>query len=851
MKKESLVTSKLRKPTSGFWAFAFLVAFFLQAATLSFAATTWRVSGLSSTGGANSGVGISGTSYNGAPSKGLIFTAGESGKVIDAIGIRLIGVSPFNVSSTLKLTIASVNQTTPYAMTGALATDIVTFTSPSGSNFAASKEYTFGPTSLVNISQLNLVAGTKYAMTVWGASSAVATLAYSSTYQAPIYTASETGGFTFVGLETANSLTTSASYFLAIGKTAAEPPTITSFTPTTAGTGTTVTITGTNFTGASAVSFGGTAASSFTIVSATSITVVVASGTTGTISVTTPGGTVNSADPFTFIHTWTGATSSAWNTNGNWDSFIVPSSADDVIIPNVPNDPIIGAASVSAEACNNLTIESGAVLTISAGKALTVNSTLTNTAGITGLIIKSDGTGTGSLKIVGTTSASATVERIMEPTKWHIVSAPAIEDLGDFLTRNKAIPYLSSDATILGMKDYNTNSNIWNVPFTTATSGSMVTGKGYLVRTAVVAAEATILNFNGTLNVGTKNVTVSLSGTNGWNCIGNPYTSAIKLSDGTVDATGLNNFLDVNSTKMDNISFGAYVYTGTGSANGYEVINYAAPYLGVDTYASLGQGFFVKAKTDGLTIAFTPAMQFHISEGVAPFKAAAKQAPSIKLKVTNGVASASTNILFIDDATKGLDKGYDAGILKADPSFALYTKLVEPFDAEFQLQCLPTNQYDKLIIPIGIDSKAAGEIVFTVETVQLDPTCIVILEDKLTNTFTDLSKESYKAAVLADTKGADRFYLHTSDIISGLEDPVLPDKLTAYAKGNKEIRVLGEVGDGAVATLVNGLGQVVLTKKLGAGSLNIIGLPNLTSGLYMLNINDKGASQTIKVMVRK
>ena len=76
-------------------------------------------------------------------------------------------------------------------------------------------------------------------------------------------------------------------------------------------------------------------------------------------------------------------------------------------------------------------------------------------------------------------------------------------------------------------------------------------------------------------------------------------------------------------------------------------------------------------------------------------------------------------------------------------------------------------------------------------------------------------------------------------------------KLTAYGKGNKEIRVLGEVGDGAIATLFNGLGQVVLTKKLGAGNLNIIGLPNLTSGLYLLNINDKSAPQTIKVMVRK
>jgi hypothetical protein len=105
---------------------------------------------------------------------------------------------------------------------------------------------------------------------------------------------------------------------------------------------------------------------------------------------------------------------------------------------------------------------------------------------------------------------------------------------------------------------------------------------------------------------------------------------------------------------------------------------------------------------------------------------------------------------------------------------------------------------------------------------------------------------------VANTAGTGRFYLHTGDIVSGLEDQSISEgKLTAYAKGNKEIRVLGEVGDGAVATLVNGLGQVVLTKKLGAGSLNIIGLPNLSSGVYLLNINDKGTPQTIKVMVRK
>ena len=71
----------------------------------------------------------------------------------------------------------------------------------------------------------------------------------------------------------------------------ATAPTITSFTPTTAGTGTSVTITGTGFTNASAVSFGGTAATSFTVNSATQITAVVGTGTTGSVNVTTPGGT--------------------------------------------------------------------------------------------------------------------------------------------------------------------------------------------------------------------------------------------------------------------------------------------------------------------------------------------------------------------------------------------------------------------------------------------------------------------------------------------------------------------------------------------------------------------------------
>lgn len=68
-------------------------------------------------------------------------------------------------------------------------------------------------------------------------------------------------------------------------------PTISSFTPTTASTGVTVTITGIGFDGATAVTFGGVAATSFTVVNSTTITAVVGAGTSGVVAVTTPGGT--------------------------------------------------------------------------------------------------------------------------------------------------------------------------------------------------------------------------------------------------------------------------------------------------------------------------------------------------------------------------------------------------------------------------------------------------------------------------------------------------------------------------------------------------------------------------------
>ena len=100
-----------------------------------------------------------------------------------------------------------------------------------------------------------------------------------------------------ISVTTPGGLASSKTNFTVIS-----PPTITGFTPAIGTVGQQVSLTGTNFTGATSVTCNGTAAS-FIVVSATAITATIASGTTtGKIVVTTPGGTVTSATDFIVIN---------------------------------------------------------------------------------------------------------------------------------------------------------------------------------------------------------------------------------------------------------------------------------------------------------------------------------------------------------------------------------------------------------------------------------------------------------------------------------------------------------------------------------------------------------------------
>src|SRR5437870_2956511 len=89
----------------------------------------------------------------------------------------------------------------------------------------------------------------------------------------------------------------------AVSLTVVRKPTITSFTPTSGPVGTMVTISGTDFTGVTAVTFNGVNGDPFTVTSATAIQDSVPMGaTTGPLSVTTTGGMATSASVFTVVN---------------------------------------------------------------------------------------------------------------------------------------------------------------------------------------------------------------------------------------------------------------------------------------------------------------------------------------------------------------------------------------------------------------------------------------------------------------------------------------------------------------------------------------------------------------------
>jgi hypothetical protein len=387
---------------------------------------------------------------------------------------------------------------------------------------------------------------------------------------------------------------------------------------------------------------------------------------------------------------WTGAVSSAWNTNGNWSCGTIPTLNNSVIIPSAPvNQPTVSGLKGLAK---SLTINSGASVTILTGGTLQVaNKVDTQTDG--NLVVENNAAliqdnnveNTGIAKVTKNSNALFRLDYTMWSSP---VSGQNLQAFSPQTSPTRFYEYKYDYDNTLGRY----TEHYYTVNATTTT---FEPAKGYLIRmpnanstpgyntgTATSTLQGT---FTGVPNNGTINRTASVAG-NRYTAVGNPYPSPISLSDFYMQNSGV---LDGNSAlyfwrKRNNHRMSSYVtitmaaYTANSAGSGGA--EQEAFFTGFSTnwLISQGQGFIVKTQQNPSVpnITFTNSMR-RPAPGTgtqAFFREGQSTVSRFWLNLTGGESGFSqAAIVYLEGATNGIDFGFDGQQLSADDNISLYS----------------------------------------------------------------------------------------------------------------------------------------------------------------------------------
>lgn len=556
--------------------------------------------------------------------------------------------------------------------------------------------------------------------------------------------------------------------------------------------------------------------------------------------------------------TWSGCTDNDWSVPGNWYGGAVPAAGADITIPNVPNYPELAGAF----SCNNLTIEPAARMTVTGSGALTVTGTLT--------INSIDTRNSGSLLVEngGSVNGPVVYNRFLRPEAVrgdrHFFASPVGGLLvQDFISANSS--RIVNDGTSYQIWSYAEISDSWPI----VSSGELNSGQGYNLDQ--VTGSTGLLTFSGT-SVNSANFLAtspyaigytdrstlaaystsalwsgirnwSNYGGGGWNLMGNPFTSALNAGA----------FILHNDNKFDPNYEALYLYDGVNDEYQYA----AATVPGFEGAGSFGgtvqagQGFFVLALHDQITFEFTPAMQLH-GTGVTMMKSAETDEPwpGLKLKVSKGDSERSALVVYNENTTAGIDRGYDVGQLSTSPEAEVYTTLVANDNGvNFARQALPLADIGKIKVPVGIDSKAGGEVTFSADVVTTGD-YKYWLEDRQTGIFTNLTEKSYTVTLPANTFGTGRFFIIASaNTPTGIAVPEADVNGLRIWTAYDLLIIKGEVSDRAVCELFDVRGRMILKRNLNDRELNTVELPSGMKGVFIVRVRDGLKVTTRKIAV--
>jgi hypothetical protein len=542
-------------------------------------------------------------------------------------------------------------------------------------------------------------------------------------------------------------------------------------------------------------------------------------------------------------HTWTGGTSTAWATGSNWNTGIAPTATDDVIISDVTNKPVISTAA----AVKNITIESGAALTINANASLTTNKVLTNNGTVTvksggSLVQKSSSTLAGSGTYNIERSIPGGVSFISSPINNETANGFGITPSGsnggqvkpsptnpcnkDSVAHNS--PYgnlleLRENATVLN----NCVQSLWFVK----SSGSLQNGRGYSLNNA-----AKTLVYSGTVNNGTVTYSgltrksgniLDSDGSNptmGWHLVGNPYPSPITLLGSDLTPLGF----DAQIQRYN---------AGTWVAN--DPLN--------PTTIAVGQGFQIRKTNVGGSADFVLNNNFRTVGNPAFYKTGERE-QYLNITLANATHTDKTMVYFMDDATDGFDAAYDANRLADDAKLPMLYTLAGSERTSYN--ALPTmNAGENKAVPLSVRTNIDENYTLAfndVSTLQ----ATVLLEDLKLNTTTAVTEGSTYAFTTTAGDNRDRFILHfNANVVSGIVSNPTAAWASLYPNpttGNVSV-VLNENHDFTQAMVADISGRTVFTQALTNNNTQQLNTSELPNGIYFITL--AGASkQTLKLI---
>jgi hypothetical protein len=511
--------------------------------------------------------------------------------------------------------------------------------------------------------------------------------------------------------------------------------------------------------------------------------------------------------------TWTGTVSTDWNVAGNWSFGAVPTSSVNIIVPNQTNDPVVNEVPATPAQANSITIESGAVLTIAAGKALTVNGTITNSNGTSGIVIESSASGTGSL-LNNTASVGATINRYIPglSTSWHFLSSPvASQAISPAFTASPSTTYdfftwyEPSDVWV-NFKN-NTNNPTW----TTANgSANFVTGRGYLVQ---YTGTGLTKQFQGNMNTGAVSYPLTISGTGiyaTYNLAGNPYPCAIdwKAASGWTRSS------------LASSGGGTVMYIWNDASRNYGSFNSAGSSgtNGVTQYIPSGQGFFVKAASAG-NLGMDDGIKVHSDASFL------KDSPAniLKLNVTgNGMTSSDEMVIEFGhpDATGGAEKMFSFD--ETAPS--LYT-IKDNVNYSIDFRGAPAT----LSIPVSFKAGSNGQYILTASQLEsFSNITKITLEDKQAGKTQELTTQAVYQFSAAKGDNEARFILHFGGAF-GTGETSQADRYQITSQDHQiMIHTSATSQEAGEAVLYNLTGQMIGKATLQGNGYTIIPAGNFT-----------------------